>query len=334
MGFNLLDSGIRLILTLQNLGKVLISPSHFFTFLGNETFYLLIAPALYWCYNRRLGLRLGIFLMLNSGLNAMLKLTFQTPRPAWYDPRVKALADETSFGLPSGHAQNAVVVWGTLAAHFAKSWAWIVAGVLALAIGISRLVLGVHFPSDVLVGWLIGAAMLWLLHKLEIPLRERVAQSSTLTLVGLCIAGAAVMILLGVIANQLPWNGQIPSLWVENIRSTLSPAENFNPRSLAGLITNAAAFLGLSAGAVLLNAQGNFDAGGPWGKRLLRYMFGLVGVIALWAGLGAIFPKGDSLLAYSLRFVRYTTIGAWISWLGPLTFLKLNLATPEKPEND
>ena len=77
-------------------------------------------PALYWCIDARLGLRVGMILLLSNGLNAVLKLAFHTPRPYWVDARVTGFAAESSFGLPSGHAQSAASVWGLLASSFRK----------------------------------------------------------------------------------------------------------------------------------------------------------------------------------------------------------------------
>ncbi len=49
-----------------------------------------------------------------------------------------------------------------LAASIRKWWGWLIAILIILLIGISRLYLGVHFPLDVILGWLIGALLLWL----------------------------------------------------------------------------------------------------------------------------------------------------------------------------
>jgi membrane-associated phospholipid phosphatase len=69
---------------------------------------------------------------------------------------VKALVSEPSFGLPSGHAQNSVAIWGILAYSFKKNWLWSIAVILMFLIGVSRLVLGLHFPQDTLLGWMDG----------------------------------------------------------------------------------------------------------------------------------------------------------------------------------
>lgn len=140
-----------IILYLQNLGNWLVPIAEFFTFLGFEEFYLLIMPAIYWCVDSLIGARLAFMLVATTSLNGVLKLAFHSPRPYWVSAEIKALSSETSFGIPSGHAQNAFALWGTWAGSLRKTWAWLMAGFVILMIGLSRLALGMHFPSDVLL---------------------------------------------------------------------------------------------------------------------------------------------------------------------------------------
>jgi membrane-associated phospholipid phosphatase len=112
----------------------------FFTFLGQEDFFFLVMPALLWCVDSQLGLRVGVYLALSAGMNSLFKFAFHAPRPYWVDGGVRLLGGaESSFGMPSGHAQNAVVVWGMLAAHLRRKWGWVVAGLLIFFIGVSRI---------------------------------------------------------------------------------------------------------------------------------------------------------------------------------------------------
>jgi len=319
----ILSTGIDWILYLQNLGAWLAWPMKFFTFLGNEEFYLLVAPALYWCLDTAVGLRMGLYLMLSGGINSALKLSFNGPRPYWHDTRITALSHETSFGLPSGHAQNAIVVWGSLAARYGR---WFLALLLMFLIGLSRLYLGVHFPSDVLAGWLIGFVLLALFLGYEkTALAWLQGYRLGLQLIFVLLVSLAIIILGSVTRASLAgW--QMPAAWSANTRAAFPGGEPLNPLSLAGVITNAGAFFGLAAGALWLQTRTRFNAAGAISQKVGRYLVGLVGVILFWYGLGQVFPSGDSWLAYSLRYLRYALVGLWVTALAPLVFQRVGLA--------
>lgn len=93
---------------------------------------------------------------------------------------------ESGFSFPSGHAANSLVVLGTVAwlvglltAHrTARATAWVAAGILTAAVGVSRVYLGVHYPSDVLAGWLLGAT--WLV---TVAVAARLPESPVLPLI-------------------------------------------------------------------------------------------------------------------------------------------------------
>jgi membrane-associated phospholipid phosphatase len=140
-----LDWGIHFIAGLQAGAPWLEAPSRFFSSLGTEEFYLLILPFLYWCVDVRLGLRISVILSVSDTLNTFLKLVFHQPRPYWASDEVRVVRAEVSYGLPSGHAQHAMTVWGSVAAQ-GKGWLrWLMTALIFL-IGFSRIVLAVHFP--------------------------------------------------------------------------------------------------------------------------------------------------------------------------------------------
>ena len=102
--------------------------------------------------------------VLSSILDLGLKQLFHRARPGlWY------MTSASTYSFPSGHAMRSVVVYGALTYLIGQSfpkarWAvWSAALVMLLTIGFSRLYLGVHWPTDVLGGWLIGLAALWAL---------------------------------------------------------------------------------------------------------------------------------------------------------------------------
>jgi membrane-associated phospholipid phosphatase len=109
-------------------------------------------------------------------LSAVMKLAFRRERPFFPDP----LATASTYSFPSGHALVSLAVYGSIALVLAKRLptygkrAALLGGtaVLVLAIGFSRLYLGVHFLSDVVAGYAAGAAWLALLY-VTLELRSR-----------------------------------------------------------------------------------------------------------------------------------------------------------------
>lgn len=139
----------RLMLTLSTIGGPL----------SMVALSTLIALFLFW---RRLMSNAAFFIAVVGGstlLNLLVKSLFQRHRPTLWP----SLAPQTDYGFPSGHAMGSMAVvaalvfllWGT-------HWRWpiLVVGVLfVLGVGLSRLYLGVHYPSDILAGW--GASLGW-----------------------------------------------------------------------------------------------------------------------------------------------------------------------------
>ena len=106
------------------------------------------------------GLRIAVILSVSDSLNTFFKFVFHQARPGCFSENVRPIHAEASYGLPSGHAQHAMAVWGTIGAYGRGNLRFLMTALIFL-IGFSRIVLAVHFPTDVLVGWLIGGLILW-----------------------------------------------------------------------------------------------------------------------------------------------------------------------------
>jgi hypothetical protein len=72
--------------------------------------------------------------------------------------------------------------------------------------------------------------------------------------------------------------------------------------------------------------RGGFNAAGANWQLILRYIVGIIGLLIFWAGLKAIFPSGDDLLAMFLRYLRYGLVGFWVTGAAPWVFYRLKLA--------
>jgi membrane-associated phospholipid phosphatase len=128
------------------------------SWLGYTTFIMFFMAIGYWTWSKAIFFRLLILVAINATFNAYVKDLVQDPRPP-LELRLDDLVG-TSYGLPSGHAQLAVVIWLWLAWELRRRWAWVLGSAIALGVIVSRLYLGVHDLEDVLAGAALGGASL------------------------------------------------------------------------------------------------------------------------------------------------------------------------------
>jgi membrane-associated phospholipid phosphatase len=324
----LIDISIAIIIAIQGMGEWLIAPMEFLSNLGTENFFFIVLPLIYWCIDSALGLRVGFILTISGTVNYVAKLLFAGPRPYWVSSHVKGLWPEATFGLPSNHAQLGMSVWGIIAVHVRERWQAIIAGILIFLIGFSRIYLGSHFLHDVILGWLLGALIIYVFYKLEKPIlnwflpKTFAQQILTVFLISL------LFILVGFSAAMLRKDFQLSEQWISN--AFLASTDPLAPLDRHLIFTLAGTFFGLAAGAAWMTQRGGYQPSGPIWKRALCYVVGLIGVLILWRGLGAIFPDGDGFIFYLLRYFRYSLVGAWVAAGAPWVFMRLNLSEKTK----
>ncbi|MGP7815906.1 phosphatase PAP2 family protein [Niallia sp. 01092] len=149
----------------ESFTTIMIVISFFGSIKGITFFIVLLTGILCW----RKKWALAIFLVGTSGIGALLNKGLK-----WYfkreRPDILPLVVEQSYSFPSGHSMGSLLFYGSLAyiiIHLVKTTNMKLAAVLILAfiilcIGISRIYLGVHYPTDVLGGFSIGIAFLFL----------------------------------------------------------------------------------------------------------------------------------------------------------------------------
>ncbi|MBT3337432.1 MAG: phosphatase PAP2 family protein [Anaerolineae bacterium] len=320
---NLLNSGIGLILAFQNMGEWLLAPMKFFSFLGTEDFYLIALPIIYWGVDSALGLRLGVMLALTSGFNTIFKFAFHAPRPYWVNTDVQALSAETSFGVPSGHAQNALALWGVVGSYLRKGWVWVLMVFVILGISLSRLYLAVHFPLDTLVGWLIGIALLLSFNIAWEPVSAWAKKQSFAKQILMAFLASMAMLFVGIGVKSIFNDWTMPTAWLQNAARAGGHAPD--PFSLSGLIVSSATLFGLFSGVAWIETKGGYRVASDLKKRILQYIVGIIGVVFLYIGLKFIFPSGDDLLASAFRYLRYSLVSFWVSGGAPFVFQKMKL---------
>lgn len=291
---NVLEWGLDVIRAIQTIqGPALTAAMKALTQAGSEYFYILFLPVVFWCVDERGGARLGLVFLFSSFVNGWLKTAFAQPRPYDLDPKL-GLSHETSFGLPSGHAQGTSTFWGLAAPMIKRPWGLLVAIAVPLLIGFTRLYLGVHFPTDVFLGLALGWGFALLAFIFGPALTAMVARWDIRVQIGVAAALALGM-------NAL------------HMEDTSMPG----------------AFFGTAVGAAFLFRKLRFDASsGSFAKKAARFGLGLFVLAAIYVA-GKLLLPGEGSPSYALfRFARYGLVGAWVSFGAPWLFLKLKLAEP------
>jgi hypothetical protein len=202
------------------------------------------------------------------------------------------MAKETSFGLPSGHAQNSAVFALSSAPLFRAPWGLVFAIAFPLLVGLSRIYLGAHFPTDVLAGWAIGAVIV----ALDYFFGDRIVHGVKGLRETLGLATVAVVAL------------------------TMNLLTN-NDTSISG------AFFGLAGAAIYADKNAPFSVAGSFWKRALRFIFGMLTVTIVYAAPKLLLAELGAVPL--LRFLRYVILGSWIAVGAPWLFLKMGLAERE-----
>jgi membrane-associated phospholipid phosphatase len=117
---------------------------------------LLCGLVWHWC-GPRCAVALGGASLLSNLASSLLKIAFGRPRP----DLIPHLDHVSNASYPSGHATSAAVVYLMLAALAPARWrsaAWALAGTMIVLNGFSRVMLGVHWPSDIVGGTMLGTA--------------------------------------------------------------------------------------------------------------------------------------------------------------------------------
>lgn len=310
----------ELIAWLQSFAWLLL-PMAVVTALGSPAVYLGLVAVIAWWRERPFALELSLLFVVSAVVNDLVKLLVHAPRPYWVTASVVPVELQDSFGFPSAHAQLAFSIWGLIALRLRNPWAALGAAALVAAIGLSRIALGVHYPVDVLGGWLLGAAVLAAFVTAgpaafraagRLTPRGRVAAASVLSLAAVG-ASAAVAATIGPWSPDPSWTGPVAGLAPVTIEYTLIAA-------------------GFGLGLVL----GHELDGGCRSFRsrlagLAGTLLGLAVIVLLWFGAGTALPPGTPG-ADAVLYLASAAVGAWVMAGAPAVFCRLGLYGGAGPE--
>lgn len=262
------------------------------TFLGEEVLMILIVVTLWFAVDRRLGQKVLFVTASALAVNVTVKNFTKIPRP--FTKGISGVRTETATGysFPSGHTQM-FSTWSTLfALRLRRLWVSALTVLLILAVGFSRVYLGVHYPSDVIGGILFGVSLAVLGNFLF----DRIKDTRKLYV-------ATLIVFLPLVAYFLV---------------TADPLFE-DLYKLYGMLC------GLTLVSFLERTCEPLDYGVSVWKKVLRVVIGLVVAFALKEGIKAM--NVFEIVQISLLFdiLRYFLVVLALGYLCPLLFRKLKL---------
>jgi membrane-associated phospholipid phosphatase len=268
------------------------------TFLGDEEFYFLIFPLVYWCFSKTTGFRLFYIFILSMYVNSYLKILFAVERPIGADGVNNLFVESAKVGshypfdsFPSGHAQGSTTLWGYLALKSRSPIILSSASVLILLISISRLYSGLHWPTDIIVGISIGLAII--------------------------IASFFVDRYLSSLGSGIHW---ILVILTPIILLLIFPEEE--GFKFSGIL------LGAGIGYLLEGKLVNMKISSSLFRKIAAFAIGIIGMFAIQVGLKGVFPD-----QYIFDFIRYGFIGVWGLLFAPMVFVSLRIYEKENKKH-
>lgn len=181
----------------------------FLNYFDSPLFFVILIPLIWAGISFRWGIRLAFLSVANFLINFHLKYLFNLPRPFEDDPAMAMLYLD-SPGLPSGAAQQVVLLSILLIATWKNHWSYLVAFASIALISFSRLYLGVHYPMDVAAGWLVGLILAFVFLKIIRPLEEVLSKNGR----ALGLVLSSVICFLYIYLLPLPTIYQMMGAWL------------------------------------------------------------------------------------------------------------------------
>lgn len=132
-----------------------------FDLFGSQFLYVALICLFYWSIDKQKGKAISVVFLFSCYINDLFKLIFSRPRPYQVivptKPQIScALEPLSSYGLPSGHTQSTTSFFLAASLWFKKNYLWAISILLILLVPLSRLIHRMHYPQDIVVGYLLA----------------------------------------------------------------------------------------------------------------------------------------------------------------------------------
>jgi len=274
------------------------------TALGAEVAFMAVAVTVFWCFSKKDGYYVLSVCFIGTLINQFLKLIFRIPRPWVLDDKFQAvegaIEGAEGYSFPSGHTQNAVGTFGSVAIFVKKKWIRVTCIALCVLIPFSRMYLGVHTPLDVGVSILIALILIFTVKPIIYKAEEKPC-------VMYIFLGAMLVLSISYV------------LFVELYDfGTELDAHNYES-GLKNAYTLLGALLGMIIAYPIEKKYVNFDVSGKWYTQILKSAIGLGVVVGLKEllkfPLNAIFPELTVARAIRYAIIVFISVAVY-----PLTF--------------
>ncbi|MDU2290011.1 phosphatase PAP2 family protein [uncultured Clostridium sp.] len=243
------------------------------TMCGEQIVLISIISIIYWALDKKFGEYIAYSVLTSVLLNNAVKDIFKMKRPIG-EEGIRTLREKTATGysFPSGHTQSSASFYGAMAIYLKKKAMYIIATIMIILIGFSRLYLGVHYPKDVIVGGILGVLTSLICYKLY----NRFENKMLLYVITFIVF--------------------IPAL-------TFAHSADF----IKGMGT----YLGFVIGMYIEKKYVNFSIEGSTTVKVIRVLLGILILLVLQVGLKAIFPSETifSFIRYAL--ISFVGIGIY-----------------------
>lgn len=262
------------------------------TILGEETLMILLVVTLWFAVNKKLAQKVLFITVSSLTVNGIIKNIAKIPRPFTKGISCVRMDTATGYAFPSGHTQG-LATWTTVFAFkYKKLWLSLLTGGVILLVGFSRLYLGAHYPSDVIVGITLGVGIAII----GSILFDKIQDTKKLYLTTLLIFSPFIVYFL------------------------------FNPEPLFADVYKTFGMLGgLTLVSFLEEKSAELSYDVVWWKKLLRVVIGIVFAYALKEGIKAINVFETLQISLLIDSLRYFVIVLAVGFVCPLFFKKVKL---------